>query len=73
MSTYRRAIVRLAVLATLAFAAVSLTAPKASALTCQQTCLQQDQACNAICTANPRQMGCREECLSNYEDCLAGC
>jgi hypothetical protein len=74
MSIYRKAGYRLAVLSVLVFGVISLTSTRASATSsCQLDCFHQEQACLAICTANPGQLGCREECTAAYSDCLSGC
>ncbi len=78
MSDYIKAGYRLAVLLVLVFAATVLTANRASAIddSCQLACFHAEQSCfNNICQglAHPAQLGCREECASEYENCLAGC
>jgi hypothetical protein len=78
MSDYLKAGYRLVVLLVLVFAAMSLTARRASAIddSCQLACFHAEQSCfNNICQglAHPAQLGCREECISEYNDCLASC
>jgi hypothetical protein len=79
MSNYLKAGYRLAVLLVLVFAAISLTVNRASArpfVTCQQTCGDQEESCfTNICLglAHPLQQGCREECIAEFNDCLANC
>jgi hypothetical protein len=78
MSDYLKAGYRLVVLLVLVFAAISLTANRASAIddSCQLACFHAEQSCiTNICAPLPHgvQLGCREECTSEYENCLAGC
>jgi hypothetical protein len=78
MSDYIKAGYRLAVLLVLVFAAMSLTARRASAIddTCQLACNHAEQSCftNICGPLQPAlQLGCKEECISERNDCLASC
>lgn len=74
MSTYRKALSRIGVLAVLLTGTVTLTKPAgAVVLDCLQTCTSEFNACVAICRENPRLMGCLENCGSECEDRKAGC
>jgi hypothetical protein len=76
MKQFLRPILRVAVLAALIFAVVTLVQPApAAAFTCFSDCYAAYQSCLAECRSLPHQPseGCTEFCQPGFQDCLSGC